>query len=412
MSCCGPIQNIGAFSKASQDLLQRVSTQSPTSYQFGPKLQGLIEALDAVDVRMREESCEAEFKPSQFQMKIIPFHQKPSGTEVTFKQVPLYFQDNSGFVVDYKDAGPEGGICAGNDLCGEIEPWQLPGDTFSSRSYQIRETAVETPIFCLRNLLHKENGMEYLAAFLRETERRPAQFFDNYIRNEYWNVGEKWFLHPTDQGPLYNTPDRVAERLAPNWNDFVQSGGQELSGLTLDAIQYMEYLCKHSGNESCLSKVAMGRKYMMVGTKIDFWKAVNEQECGTCTLVEGGLGFQPYSFEILNKIPFAIKWHESWFRVRIDEDTGEMVRIPYMLEYPQNGGTTLLVNQDWVNAKYGVFTIMEDNVFKYIQFGELPNIPGQVPESVYRHINPRFHFYPKLETCNYTKGLVQWRAEQ
>lgn len=409
---CGPCGSTSAISD--------VSGQFSSFYEgtkFGPALTQLIHALDDVEIRMRTEQCHSvSWRPSQFGSRMISYGKRPTGTEVVAKNTPLYFENNDEFSTDLSFGGTEGGLCEGGTLCSEGPAHQVPGDTYQRFSWSMKETAWETPVFCLKDLLFYENGIETLERFCKRVEEIPAEYYDNYIRNLVWDTGEKYLLANTGQDLMWNSPDRVHNLVAPNINDFRTIAGQATADAgvpTLSGLQHLEWSMDSMMDCGCTPLNVSGQqRLMMVGVKPDIFSMVyNDDTCGPCSFVEGGMGFTPFTVGILDRLPFAFKFEKKWFRGDFDDVTGEFYRIPSHVYVGQNGGQTLVVNPEWKSANYGVLTIMTGNPFTYLRFETLPNMPSKIDEKSKRYLHPRFMFGAKTEVCSYTRGNVQWRAE-
>lgn len=412
MSCNHGCGSTSAISDVSAPLIN-----SFQGSRYSPALTTLLHALDKVEMRMRTESIKVDWKPSQFPQRTVPYGQRPEGTEVVAKNTPLYFENNDEFSYDLRASGPNGGICEGESLCSEPPANQVPGDSYQRFTWRMKGTAWETPVFCLKDLLFYENGIETLRNFLKNVERTPFDYYDNYIRNLIWETGEKYILASTEVGLLWNSPDRVNERIAPNLADFKTyspvGATADAAVPTLAGLQYLKYICEqHLGDDFTSVGVEGGRDLMVVIPEPDLYSIVyNDDTCGPCSFVEGGMGFSMFDFGILDRVPFAAKMEKKWFRGDFDDVTGEFYRIPMKVYVPQNGGQALVTNPAWLNAKYGVMTFMTARPFVNLGFETLPDMPSQIPEESKRYLRPRFQFAPKMETCNYTRGLVQWRAE-
>lgn len=408
---CGPCGSNTAITDASAPLVHNFGTG-----QFSAPLNMLLRALDQVELRMRSEPVKVAWKPSQFPSKTVPYGQRPTGTEVVSKNTPIYFEDNEPFVYDLRTPGPEGGICEGTSLCAEPPANKIPGDTYQSFTWKMQGTAWETPVFCLKDLLFYENGTETLRNFLAHVERTPFDFYDNFIRNKIWEIGEKYILAATDIGLLWNSPDRVSARQAPNIVDFrtfSPSGASADAGVPkLVAIQYLKYILNQfMGSNASPLNVEGQRDLMMVGVEADIFSfAYNDTDVTPASWAQGGMGFNLFDFALINKLPFAVKMEDQWFRGDFNA-AGEFIRIPAKVYVPQNGGMDLRVNPKWLTAPYGVLTFMTPRPFYYRQFANLPNFPSNVPAESLRFLRPRFQFAPLMEKCSYTRGLVSWRAE-
>lgn len=386
--------------------------------KFAPALTTLLRALDQVEMRMRTEEMPVSWKPSQFPQRSVPYGQRPEGTEVVIKNTPLYFENNDEYSEDLRVPGPDGGICDGESLCGEPPAHQVPGDTYQRFNWRMKYTAWETPQFCLKDLLFYENGVERLENFIRHVEKTPAQYYDNYIRNLIWETGEKYILADTDVSMLWNSPQRVDKRIAPNLQDFKTfapvGATADAAVPTLAGLSYLQHILEqHMDDDFSAFNVNGQSSLMMVGVKPDIFSMIynDDSACTSlpCSLVEGGAGFSPFSFNIVDQVPFATKFEKLWFRGDFDAQ-GEFQLIPMKVYVPQNGGQQLVMNPAWMNAPYGVVTFMTARPFVYRTFETLPNMPN-IPEESKRYLRPRFQFAPKLEVCNYTRGLVQWHAE-
>lgn len=388
-----------------------------TGSQFAPLLTGLLRALDQVEIKMRSEAVAVSWKPSQFPQEIVPYGRKPQGTSVIRKATPLYFEENAPYAYEMPVPGVEGGICAGQSLCGEPPANQVPGDTYQTFTWRMSGTAFETPQFCLKDLMFQENGPEYLREFLANVERVPFQFYDNYIRNLIWDTGEKYLLSATDLGLLWNSPDRVTARVAPNLVDFrlLHSSGAtaDVSAPKLAAIQHLKYILEDfMGDDVSNFQVGSEPSLMMIGTEPDLYAfAYNDTDVPPSSWVEGGMGFNLFSFKVIEKIPFAFKSEKLWFRGDFNAVSGEFERISPKLYVNQNGGKDLRTNPAWLTAKYGVLTFMTSRPFVYKRFGNVPAFDSKVPKESVRLLSPRFQFVPLMEKCNYNRGLVAWRAE-
>ena len=409
---CGPCQGVtSAITDASQALVNNFGTNN----QLAGPLTMLLRALDQVEIRMRNEVAPVSWKPSQFDFREVPYGRKPEGTEVISKNTPIYFINNEPYVYDFHISTPEGGICEGSTLCAEPPANKVPGDTHQSFTWRMKGTAWETPQFCLKDLLFYENGMETLANFLKNVERIPADFYNNYIRNLIWDTGEKYGLAETDVGLLWNDPARVSARVAPNLNDFKgfsTADDGDFATPKLVAIQYLKYILNSFfGSDFTGFNVNGQNMLMMIGTEPDVFSfAYNDTDVTPGSWVQGGMGFNLFTFQLVNKLPFAFKDDPDWFRGKYNAD-GEFELIPSKVYVGQNGGADLRVNPEWLTAPYGVLTFMTSRPFIYRQFGALPNMPGQVDASSTRFLRPRFNWAPLLEQCNYTRGIVKWRAE-
>ena len=384
--------------------------------KYSPVLNQLMDALDNVEIKMRMDKSNYCWSPGQFPQVITPYNQRPSGTEVVFKHTKLFFDDNRPYRREILPPGAEGGICAEVDLCAEPEAHQIPGDSFQKFNWSMYETAWETPTFCLKNLLYKENGFEVLSRYVARVEKIPFEYYDNYIRNEIWDIGEKYLLAPTKIGLLWNSPDRVTKRKSPNLLDFkayagsatADAGVPTLGGL---APRY-NMIEMWMGDESSSLQIEGDRQFMLVSERSDFFSIFfNDTDCSPCSFVEGGMGFNPFSFSIVDKLPFAVKFDKMWFRGDFDEDTGEFYKVPQKVYVKENGGQSLHTNPDWLAADYGILTVMTANPFKHRRFGALPGLPAGLPDKIKRNLSPRFQFYPLETKCSWSRGEVAWRAE-
>lgn len=408
---CGPCGTSSAISDSSTALVNNFGANS----QLGPALTMLLRALDQVEIRMRTENAPVIWKPSQFPSKAVPYGRKPEGTEVVSKNTPIYFLDNKPYVYNFHTSGPEGGICEGSTLCAEPPANKIPGDTYQTFLWRMQGTAWETPQFCLKDLLFYENGVETLSNFLRNVERTPFDFYNNFIRNLIWETGEKYGLAETDIGLLWNSPDRVSARVAPNLVDFKAlspATDGDFAAPRLVAIQYLQYILESFlGNDINQFNVSGQPGLMMVGTDPDMFSFVyNDGDVTPANWAQGGMGFNLFTFRLLEKVPFGWKNDPDWFRGDFDA-AGEFQLIPAKQYVAQNGGSDLRVNPAWLTAPYGVLTFMTMKPFVYRQFDNLPGMPSNVPSEATKLLRPRFNFVPLLEKCNYTRGLVQWRAE-
>lgn len=387
-----------------------------TGSQFAPLLTGLLRALDQVEIKMRSEQAPVSWKPSQFPQDTVPYGRKPQGTSVVRKATPLYFEENDPYVYEMPTPGVEGGICAGQSLCGEPPANQVPGDTYQTFTWRMSGTAFETPTFCLKDLLFYENGPEYLRDFLANVERTPFQFYDNYIRNLIWETGEKYILGATDVGLLWNSPDRVTYRRAPNLDDFRTVAGRgtaDAAAPKLAAIQHLKYILEDfMGDDVSNFQVGNQPTCMMVGTEQDLFAfAYNDTDVTPASWAQGGMGFNLFSFRLVDKLPFGFKSEKLWFRGDFDPTSGEFYRISPKVYVDQNGGKDLRTNPAWLTAKYGILTFMTARPFVYKRFAALPSFDSKVPKESLRLLAPRFQFVPLMEKCNYNRGLVAWRAE-
>jgi len=405
---CGPCGTTSAITDASQSLSQEYLGNR----KLAPKLTGLLQALDEVEIRQRMSKVDVSWKPSMFEERIQQYGRKPEGTDVIFSYAPLYFTNNQEYTYDYTPASPEGGICPGSTLCSEPPANQIPGDTFQTFTYRFEGTAWETPQICLKDLLHYENGSEYLRNFLTRVERTPFEFYDNYIRNRIWEDGEKYLLANTGFGLLWNTPERVSNRDVPNLNDFTAASGSPAIGSpTLVGMAHLKHELKLMMKDCTTLNVEGKPDMMLVADPVDMYNVFyHDETCGPCSFVEGGTGFSVFSFEIMNKLPFAFKSEDYWFRAEVDDD-GEFYRVKEKGYVGQNGGEDLRHSFEWKRARYGVMTFMTSRPYVYRRFGDLPNLPGQIPEDSLRFLSPRFQFAPLKEKCEYTRGIVAWRGE-
>ena len=406
---CGPCGTQSAISDASAVLVNNFGTNT----HFSGALTMLLRALDQVEIRMRAENAPVTWKPSQFPQRDVPYGRKPEGTEVISKNTPIYFVENEPYVYDFHTPGPEGGLCEGSTLCSEPPANKIPGDTWQSFTWRMRGTAWETPLFCLKDLLFHENGMEMLANFLKNVERTPFDFYNNYIRNEIWRVGEKYGLAETTAGLLWNSPDRVTKRVAPNFTDFLTyATAADFAAPKVVTLQYLKYILgTFLGPDITPFNVAGQPTLMMVGTEPDLFSIMyNDTDAAPADWVQGGAGYNLFTFQNVSRLPFAFKDDPDWFRGDFDVN-GEFQIIPSKVYVGQNGGADLRVNPAWLTAEYGVMTFMTASPFIYRQFGNLPGMPSNVPAESTRFLRPRFQFVPLLEKCNYARGLVQWRAE-
>lgn len=407
---CNSCGSVSAVTDASNVLINN----------FGPQFHGalttLLRALDKVEIRQRDEAVNVTWKPSNFPTKYTPYGQKPRGTEVVVKNTPLYFEENDPFVYDLTTPGPDGGICDGESLCSEPPANKVPGDTWQNFTYSFKGTAWETPVICLRDLLHYENGVERLRNFLTRTEKIPFEFYDNYIRNHIWETGEKYFLASTDLGLLWNSPDRVSSRQAPNIIDFRDrspaGADADVATPKIVAIEYLKYILNNfMGADITPFNVNGSPNLMLVGVEADVFSiAYNDGDFTPTASVQGGMGFNAFGFNVVGKLPFAVKYDDMWFRGDFDAN-GNFYRIPSHVYVQQNGGLDLRVNPEWLTAKYGVLTFMTQRPFYYRRFAQLPAFPGKVPAESIRYLSPRFQWAPQMEKCSYTRGLVAWRAE-
>jgi len=410
---CKPCGVRSAITDASAPLLNNFQGS-----QFAPLLTGLLRALDQVEIKMRKEALDVSWKPSQFPQEIVPYGTNAKGTQVVRKATPLYFEENEPFAYDLPTGGPEGGLCAGQSLCGEMPANQVPGDTYQTFTFKMKTTAFETPVFCLKDLLHRyENGPEYLREFLGNVERIPFQFYDNYIRNELWEIGEKYLLSATNYGLLWNSPDRVSRRVSPNIKDFrlmhPSAGLADVATPKLAAIQQLRYILDDFMGESVSNfKVGEQPACMMVGTEPDVYGfAYNDTDVPPSAWASGGMGFNMFTYKLVEKLPFAFKQEKLWFRGDFDAVSGEFYRIPAKVYVDQNGGRDLRTNPAWLTAKYGVLTFMTARPLVYKRFASLPAFDSKVPKESIKFLAPRFQFAPLMEKCSYTRGLVAWRAE-
>lgn len=409
---CGPCGTQSAITDSSQALLQ----QYVGNRKLAPKLTGLLRALDQVEIRQRTEAVKISWKPSMFEERIQPYGRKPEGTDVIFKHAPLYFTDNAAFTYDYTPASPEGGICEGSTLCSEPPANQIPGDSFQTFTYRFEGTAWETPQVCLKDLLHYENGSEYLRNFLTRVERTPFEFYDMYIRNRIWDDGEKYLLANTGISLLWNTPERVSAREVPNLLDFQNNhpsaGAAVVGAPNMVAIAHLQHELETMMEGATTLNVDGKPDMMLVADRSDMFNIFyHDDTCGPCSFVEGGMGFSPFSLSIVDKLPFAYKEEKFWFRCDVDPVTNEFYRVAEKGYIVQNGGEDLRHTTEWKNAQYGVMTFMTSRPYIYRRFGDLPNMPTQVPQESLRYLSPRFQFAPLMEKCSYTRGIVAWRGE-
>lgn len=407
---CKPCSQTSVVTDASGPLIQLYQNS-----KFSPSLTMLLNALDQVEVRMRSESVNVSWKPSNFPEKMVPYNQKPQGTEVISRPTPLFFEENDPYVYDLYTPSPEGGIVEGQSLCAEPPANRVPGDTYQSFTWRMQGTAWETPTFCLKDLLFYENGPEVLRRFLMNVEKTPAYFYDNFIRNLIWDTGEKYILGATTMGLLWNAPNRVSARVAPNLADYktVSSNADaDAAAPKVVALTYLRYILdQFMGEDITPLNVEGQRELMMVGVEPDIHGFVyNDSDVTPSAHVQGGAGFNPMSFSIVGSLPYGVKFDKMWFRGDFDAD-GEFQRIPAKVYVDQNGGRDLRTNPAWLNAPYGVLTFMTSRPFNYRRFSSLPSFPSNVPEESLRFLSPRFQFAPLMEKCSYTRGLVSWRAE-
>lgn len=410
---CSPCGVRSAITDASSPLINNFKGS-----QFEPLLTGLLTALDKVEHRMRKEAVDVSWKPSQFPQDIVPYGTNARGTEVVRRATPLYFEENEPYAFDLPTGGVEGGICAGESLCGEMPANKVPGDTYQTFTFRMKTTAFDTPVFCLKDLLHRyENGTEYLRDFLTNVERVPFQFYDSYIRNEIWNIGEKYLLSATNFGLLWNSPDRVSARVAPNLLDFrtmhPSAALGEVATPKLAAIQQLRYILDDFMGDTVTNfKVGDQPTCMMVGTEPDvFGFAYNDTDVPPSSWAEGGMGFNLFTYRLVDKLPFAFKAEKLWFRGDFDAVTGEFYRVPAKVYVDQNGGKDLRTNPVWLTAKYGVMSFMTSRPLVYKRFASLPSFDSKVPKESLKFLAPRFQFAPLMEKCSYNRGLVAWRAE-
>lgn len=406
---CGPCGTNTAISDASAALINNFQGS-----QFSGAVTSLLRALDQVEMRTRFEPAKVSWKPSQFPQKTVPYKQKPEGTEVVVKNTPIYFEDNASFTYNLSTPGPEGGICEGVSLCGEPPANKVPGDTYQTFTWRMEGTAWETPLFCLKDLLFYENGPEMLGNFLKNVDRTGVDFYDNYIRNKIWEIGEKYVLGATEIGLLWNSPDRVSARVAPNLNDYKTfSGDGDVAAPNIMALTYLKYILNQfMGDDVSSFNLEGNRDLMMVATDVDLHSILfNDANANApVSYLQGGQGFNLFNFSIVNQLPFGFKNEDKWFRLTVDAG-GEFVRVPAKVYVNQNGGQDLRTNPAWLTAPYGVLTFMTARPLVYRTFGNLPGMPSNVPAESLRFLRPRFQWTPLLEKCNYARGIVGWRAE-
>lgn len=411
MSSCGTCSGNGAAIVAnSQSLYNNLPGQ------YHGVMTTLLKALEQVDMRMRVEAYKPDWRPSNFRTRITEYRKMPRGTEVVSRATPLYFENNEEYSSSFVVPGIEGGICEGGTLCAEPEANKVPGNSYQTFTWSMRETAFETPTFCLKDLAFFENGMETLTAFLQNVERIPAMFYDNHIRNYLWEMGEKYVLGATDYGLLWNSPDRVSKRIAPNLNDYLTyapSGTGDVGTPKLEAFPFIEHLVEDLiGEEASDFRIQGKSGVMMCGTKEDILSFIyNNYSDGVIPFIQGGQGASLFDMRVVEKFPFAFKTDKKWFRGDFDSN-GEFYRIPAKIYVPENGGLTLRTNPEWITARYGVITFMTSNPFVYRTFEAFPSVPGQVPPEATRYLRPSFQWVPLTEKCNYSRGLVGWRAEE
>lgn len=408
---CKPCGSKSVVTDASGPLIQQYANS-----KFSAPLTMLLRALDQVEIKMRSEGANVSWKPSQFPEKIVPYSQKPQGTEVVSRNTPIYFEENSPYIYDLYTPSPEGGIVEGHSLCEEPPANQVPGDTYQTFTWRMQGTAWETPVFCLKDLLFYENGIEVLRRFLMNVEQTPARFYDSFIRNLVWDTGEKYILGATEFGMLWNSPDRVSERYAPNLEDYKtisSNANADAAAPKTVALTYLRYILDQFMGEDITPLNVEGQKeLMMVGVEPDIHSFVyNDSDITPTSLAQGGMGFNPISFSIIDSLPYGVKFDKMWYRGDFDSNTGEFTRIPAKVYVEQNGGLDLRTNPAWLTAPYGVLTFMTARPFNYRRFTNLPEFPSNVPEESLRYLSPRFQFAPLMEKCSYTRGLVSWRAE-
>lgn len=382
---------------------------------FSSSFNTLLCAMDKAEIRMRTCRSEYDWSPSNFNTKKIPYGQKPVHNEVIFEHNPLYFNSNQGYFQPIEMASAGGGLCGEVDLCSEIPANPIPGDAYSTLHGVMGEVAFETPVFCLKNLLHKENGVDYINRFCSRLESIPFEYYDNFIRNRIWENGEKYFMANTDCGILWNSSARLDQRLAPNLLEFKAYADTPLAspGIpTLAGLQKLEYYIEQYMGNNCSTMSMNGQKrFMMVGDKNDLFNIFyNDTDCGVCSWVEAGMGFDAFTFAILDKLPYAIKYAKNWFRGDYN-DQGEFEQIPAMVYVPQNGGKVLRLNNKWLSAPWRVLTWMTMNPFTYLEHGPVPNFGSCVPEEAKRMLSPRFGFYPLQTKCR-NMGEVAWRTDE
>lgn len=383
---------------------------------FHGQMTTLLKALDQVDMVMRMEGVKVDWRPNNFQSRITPYKKAPRGTEVVVKPTALYFENNQEFANDFIAPGVEGGICGGGTLCSVPEAHKVPGNSYQTFTWSMKETAFETPVFCLKDLAFYENGFEELARFLKNVQQIPSMFYDNYIRNELWDVGEKYFLAATDYGLLWNTPDRLSARVAPNRTDYLAAataGTGDIGTPRLEAFPFLQSMMEDLIGDDCTDfRIKGASNLMMVGVKEDILSLIyHNYSDGLVPFINGGAGFHMFDLQFVDKFPFAFKTDKKWFRGDFDAD-GNFYRIPAKVYVQENGGMTLRTNPDWHTARYGVMSFMSANPLIYRSFDKFPAVPGQVPAEATKYLRPSFEWVPLQEQCNYTRGLVSWRAEE